>query len=75
MATSGGFSSGHQGQFDVSNVSPLGLVNEWLDEGLIVWDQHMQMVIEDWEKCGEMVQPIEEVGRYQTLTGKFYVGP
>lgn len=62
-------------QFDVSNIYPLGLVNDWLEEELIVWDQHLQMVIEDWEKCEEMEQPIAEVRRYQKLTGHFYAGP
>ena len=62
-------------QFDISNISPLGLVNDWLEGGLVHWDQQLQMVIEDWDKCGEMAQPVEEAGRYQKLTGKFYVGP
>lgn len=62
-------------QFDISNVSPLGLVNEWLEEGLISWDERMQMVIEDWEKCGENPQSKSEAGRYQRITRKFYVGP
>ena len=62
-------------EFDISNTYPLGLVNDWIEEGLIAWDMHMQMVIEDWDKCGEMEQSVAEVGRYQTLTGKLYVGP
>lgn len=62
-------------QFDISNVYPLGLINNWIEEGIIGWDMHMQMVIEDWDKCKEMKQPIAEVGRYQTMTGRFYVGP
>lgn len=62
-------------QFDISNITPLGLLNDWLEEGLIVWDAHMQMVIEDWDKCKEKGQPVAEIGRYQTLTHKLYKGP
>jgi hypothetical protein len=62
-------------QFDITNITPLALVNQWIDAGLIVWDKHLQMIIEDWERCGEMAQPLKEIGRFQQLTGLRYVGP
>ena len=61
-------------QFDITNITPLALVNQWLEKGLIVWDDHLQMVIEDWDKCGEKKQPIKEIGRFQKLTGYRYMG-
>ncbi len=62
-------------EFDISNVSPLEIVNQWLEEELVVWDDQLQMVIEDWERCEENKQPIEEIKRFEKLTGYQYVGP
>ena len=64
-----------ESQFDIRNVTPLGLVNHWLEQGLISWNDHLQMVIADWQSCGESEQPLCEVGRFQRLTGYRYVGP
>jgi hypothetical protein len=61
-------------QFEITNIAPLTLVNQWLEEELIVWDDHLQMIMEDWERCGEMEQPIKEIGRFQALTKFRYVG-
>lgn len=64
-----------ESQFDLRNVTPLGLVNRWLEQGLISWNEHMQMVIADWQSCGESKQSVSEVGQFQSLTGYPYVGP
>ena len=61
-------------QFEITNISPLALVNNWIEDGLITWDKQLQMILEDWDKCGEMAQPKEEIGRFQKITGFWYVG-
>ncbi|MHB1350256.1 MAG: hypothetical protein ACYCYR_10335 [Desulfobulbaceae bacterium] len=61
-------------QFEVKNITPLALVNQWLEDGLITWNDQLQMIMEDWDKCGEMKQPISEIGRFQTLTRYRYAG-
>ena len=63
-----------QNEFELQNISPLGLVNMWIQNGLISWDERLQILMEDWEKNGEAEQPLEEVGRFQQLTGFRYVG-
>lgn len=62
-------------QFDLNNITPLGLVNQWVEDGLVTWSDHLQLILEDWEKCGERDQPLSEVGRFQQMTGFRYVGP
>jgi hypothetical protein len=40
-------------EFELENITPLGLVNQWIEDGLITWDDRLQMIMEDWEKSGE----------------------
>ena len=62
-------------EFSGKTVSPLEIVNDWIKKGLIKWNDDLQFVLEDWEKCNEHPQPKKEVKRFEKLTGIKYCGP
>lgn len=62
-------------EFFKQNVLPLHLVNKWLAQGLIQWDNNLQNILEDWKKCDEAAQLGSEKSTYRKLTGKKYPGP
>lgn len=55
-------------------ISPLGMVNIWMKTGLISWDETLQTILEDWNKCDEAPQPKAEIRKFQKLTGYKYLG-
>jgi hypothetical protein len=62
-------------EFAGQTVSPLGIVNDWIEKGLIKWKDKLQMIIEDWERCNESPQPKKEIKRFERISGYKYVGP
>ncbi len=62
-------------EFDIENISPLGLINKWLENGLIHWNNEHQTILEDWDKCREAPQPKSEIKRFKKITGYKYPGP
>jgi len=59
-------------QFDRTNVSPLELVNNWIEQDLIAWSDAQQAIIKDWITQHERPQPPSEVTRFEKLTGREY---
>lgn len=59
----------------VGEVSPLGLINDWLERGLIAWDEARQTVLAEWTLTGEASQPKDEIRRFTRLTSRPYPGP
>ncbi len=59
-------------QYDVKNVLPLQLVNDWLENELLEWTESRQGVLIDWIACGEPRQSRREIKRFEKLTGKRY---
>ena len=59
-------------QYDVGNVPPLQLVNDWLEKGLFEWTEFRQSVLTDWLVCSEPRQPAREIKRFEKLTGSCY---
>jgi len=64
-----------QQEFSKSNIAPLNLINSWLKNQLIEWNEQRQSIIEDWNKCNEARQPFSDVEEFEKLTGYEYVGP
>ena len=62
-------------EFSGQTISPLGIINDWLEKKLIKWNDKMQMVIEDWDACNESPQPRKEIKRFEKTTGYKYAGP
>lgn len=62
-------------EFSGAIISPLGIINEWIEKKLVEWNDKFQDVIEDWDKCNEHPQPKKEVKRFEKLSGYKYAGP
>ena len=62
-------------EFSGSLISPLGIINDWLKKGLVKWNNNIQAVIEDWDKCNEHPQSKKEIKRFEKLSGYTYAGP
>jgi hypothetical protein len=62
-------------EFDQQVQSPLSIINGWLEEQLISWDQNKQDLVEYWGRCHEPAQPENEKKRFSKLTGMKYLGP
>lgn len=54
--------------------SVLELLNDWLEKGLITWDEEKQAVTRDWVKDSESAQSAIEIKRFEKLTGLKYQG-
>ena len=53
-----------------SIVSPLDLINMWLEKGLIEWNSEKQTLISLWEQNNEHPQPVKAKKKFKKLTGK-----
>lgn len=62
-------------EFSGETISPLGIINDWIERRLIRWNDDLQLIIEDWEKCNESPQPKKEIKRFERITGYKYAGP
>ncbi len=62
-------------QFDVRSLSALGVLNGWIENGLIECNDYLLAIFDDWEKSREAGQPKEDIGQFQKLTKRFYLGP
>jgi hypothetical protein len=59
-------------QYEIPNVTPLQIVNDWIKEGLIEWNDSRQEVITDWIKCNEKPQLPADIRRFESLTRSKY---
>jgi len=62
-------------EFSTKNVSPLGLLNIWLQERLLTWNQEMHLFLQDWSTCNEPAQPKKDVWEFEKNTNHPYEGP
>ena len=56
------------------DISPLEIINMWLENGLISWDDVKHEYLSEWDRLEEPRQPIEAIGKFQQFTGKIYPG-
>ena len=61
------------GELFSGHVSSLGLINEWLEAGLIEWSETRQAYIEEWYYTKEPNQSSKEIKKFKRLTGYNYV--
>ena len=59
-------------EFEISNVSPLEIINDWLARELMEWDDAKQAVLEDWKRCNEHAQPKKHIRNFEEITGRTY---
>lgn len=62
-------------EFDKPNLSPLYLLNGWMKQGLLKWNENFRTVLEDWDKCGESPQPKRDIKEFEKIVGCKYPGP
>ncbi len=62
-------------EFETKTITPLGIINDWLEKGLILWEDSFQEIIKDWERCNEHPQSKTDVKRFIELSGYKYIGP
>jgi len=62
-------------EFAGKTIAPLAIVNGWITKGLITWDDDLQGIIEDWNRCNEHPQPRKAIKRFERLTSYTYCGP
>jgi len=58
-------------QLEISNCSPLKLVNDWIETKLITWDEQKQSVLAEWVQ-NEDPQPEIEIKRFKKLVKRDY---
>ncbi len=56
-------------QYEMKNYEPLELINIWLGNKLIEWDDHKQAILDDWIICGEKYPSRKHTRIFQKITG------
>jgi hypothetical protein len=56
------------------NVSPLEIINHWLESGVLEWDEEKQNYLSEWTDNREHPQPQKAKKRFYELTGLRYTG-
>jgi hypothetical protein len=61
-------------EFSGTILSPLRIINDWIEKKLIRWNDDFQEILGDWTRFNEPHQPKKEANRFQKLTGYPYAG-
>lgn len=56
------------------NISPLGIINRWIRERLIKWNEELHSYVTDWKINNEHPQPKKQIREFKKLTGLSYPG-
>jgi len=56
------------------NISPLGMINEWIEKGLIKWNDQMHDFLTQWKAKNEHPQPRKQIIKFERLTSRNYPG-
>jgi hypothetical protein len=56
------------------NISPLGIINGWIRERLIEWNDQVHSYVADWKINNEHPQPQTQTGKFKKFTGRSYPG-
>ena len=56
------------------SLSPLGMINMWIRNGLIDWNDTLNEYVADWKRNEEDSQPKRQKSEYKKLTGLRYPG-
>jgi len=56
------------------SISPLGMINGWIQQGIIKWNNKRHEYLADWNKDEEHSQPKNQKIKFKKLTGKRYPG-
>jgi hypothetical protein len=56
------------------NISPLGIINLWMKDGLIRWTDQLHSYVIEWKINNEHPQPQNQIREFKKLTGRSYPG-
>jgi hypothetical protein len=56
------------------DISPLGMINKWLREGILKWTNERHRYLADWDRDEEHAQPKNQISQFKKLTGRKYPG-
>ena len=56
------------------NISPLGIINRWIRERLIKWNEELHSYVADWKITNEHPQPKKQIREFKKLIGRSYPG-
>ena len=59
-------------QFEINNIFPLEILNEWIEKGIIKVDDSMLSYLQKWIDEEEPPQPPDAIKKFEKLTGKTY---
>ncbi len=62
-------------QFGLENLEPLALINQWLRDGLIEWDENRNNLLFAWLSDGEPSPRREAIREFERLTGRKFPRP
>jgi len=52
----------------------LQIINDWIEQGLLFWNDNLQLLMAEWVKDNESPQPKTEILRFTKLTNYKYIG-
>ncbi len=55
-------------------ISPIEIINRWLEKSLLEWDEEKQGYLSAWAEQNEHPQPVKAKKRFKELTGYWYTG-
>lgn len=56
------------------NISPLGMLNSWIEKRLITWSDEVHSYLADWKINNEDPQPDRQIRKFKKLTHRNYPG-
>jgi hypothetical protein len=56
------------------DISPLGMINKWITQEKIEWNDALHGYLGDWEANAEHPQPKKQKSKFKELTGRKYPG-
>lgn len=62
-----------EGEFK-GNISPLGMINGWIERRLIEWSDEAHNYLADWKTNNEHPQPKKQISKFKKLTRRNYPG-
>ena len=59
-------------QFEINNIFPLEILNDWIDKGIIKVDESIISHLQKWIYDEEPPQPIDAIKKFEKLTGRTF---
>ena len=60
-------------EFDINNLYPLEVINTWLKNKILVWNDELHKFIKEWIVDEEPVQPRAAIKEFERVTGYHFI--